>query len=270
MCRHGARTRHQPIRTRGTLLNISIDTAARTLTVDGKTLNLYSREGFEVLSKLWVQVGWTEKYSYTFSWAGAPIIQLPEDMIRYQELVWRLKPDVIVETGIAHGGSLIYSASLCRLNGKGRVIGIDIEIRPHNRKRVESHEFAGSITMLEGSSTSDEIVGRVRSMIKSGESVLVVLDSDHSYKHVSDELRAYAPIVSVGSYIVATDGVMKDLHDVPRGKPEWREDNPTRAAADFVAANPNFALEEPAWPFNESQLRDRVTHWPGAYVKRLR
>lgn len=251
-------------------MKISIDTTARTLTVDGRNLSLYSREGFEIISNLWVQVGWAEKYSYTFSWAGAPIIQLPEDMIRYQELVWRLRPDVIVETGIAHGGSLIYSASLCRLDGKGRVIGVDIEIRPHNRKRVEAHPFADTITMLEGSSTAADVVDRIRSMIKPGESVLVVLDSDHSYKHVSEELKAYASIVTVGSYIVATDGIMKDLYDAPRGKPEWRDDNPTRAAADFVAANSNFELDEPAWPFNESQLRERVTHWPGAHVKRIR
>jgi cephalosporin hydroxylase len=249
-------------------LNITIDTATRTLVVDGKKVDLYSREGFEIVSKLWVQVGWTEKYSYTFSWAGAPIIQLPEDMIRYQELVWHLKPDVIVETGVAHGGSLIYSASLCRLVGKGRVIGIDIEIRPHNRKRIETHAFASSIALLEGSSTAPDIVAKVAAMIRPAETVLVVLDSDHSYRHVLDELRAYAPLVTPGSYIIATDGVMKDLHDVPRGKPEWRDDNPTRAAADFVAANPDFVLEEPVWPFNESELSERITHWPGAFVKR--
>lgn len=238
--------------------------------VDGKSVELYSREGFEILSKLWVQVGWAEKYPYTFSWAGVPIIQLPEDMIRYQELVWRLRPDVIVETGVAHGGSLIYSASLCRLNGKGRVIGVDIEIRPHNRKRIEAHQLSDAITLLEGSSTAADIVDSVRCQIKAGEVVLVVLDSNHSYQHVSDELRAYAPMVSVGSYIIATDGVMKDLYDVPRGKPEWRTDHPTRAAADFVAANAQYELDEPLWPFNESQLRERVTHWPGAYIKRIR
>jgi cephalosporin hydroxylase len=251
-------------------VNISIDTAARTLAVDGRKVDLYSREGFEIVSKLWVQVGWTEKYSYTFSWAGAPIIQMPEDMVRYQELIWQLQPDVIVETGVAHGGSLIYSASLCRLVGKGRVIGIDIEIRPHNRKRVETHRFADMITLIEGSSTAPDVVAQVRKLIKPGEKVLVVLDSDHSYKHVTDELNAYAAIVTPGSYIIATDGVMKDLYDVPRGKPEWREDNPTKAAADFVTKNPAFTLEEPAWPFNESKLAERITHWPGAYVKRLK
>lgn len=251
-------------------MKISIDTAARTLTVGSHKVDLYSREGFEIVSKLWVQVGWTEKYSYTFSWAGAPIIQMPEDMIRYQEVVWTLKPDIIVETGVAHGGSLIYSASLCRLIGKGRVVGIDIEIRPHNRKRVETHPFSSLITLIEGSSTAPNIVDQVRKQIKPGERVLVVLDSDHSYRHVTDELNAYAPMVTPGSYIIATDGVMKDLHDVPRGKPEWRDDNPARAAADFVATNPAFVLEEPAWPFNESKLADRITHWPGAYVKRVK
>ena len=251
-------------------MTMTIDTGARKLTINGRSVDLYSRESFEILSKLWIQVGWVQKYSYTFSWAGAPIIQLPEDMVRYQELVWHLKPDVIVETGIAHGGSLIYSASLCRLNDKGRVIGVDIEIRPHNRNRVEAHPFADAITMIEGSSTAPDVVARVSGMINAGETVMVVLASHHSYKHVTDELRAYAPLVTVGSYIIATDGVMKDLQDVPRGRPEWREDNPTRAAADFVAANPNYVLEEPAWPFNESQLRERITHWPGAYVKRVR
>ena len=251
-------------------MKISIDTTAQTIQADGDKVSLYSREGFELISQLWLKVGWAEKYSYTFSWAGAPIIQLPEDMIRYQELIWAQQPDVIVETGVAHGGSLIYSASLCRLVGKGRVVGIDIEIRPHNRKRIETHALASLITLHEGSSTAPAIVDAVKKSIKPSEKVLVVLDSDHSYRHVMDELNAYATIVTPGSYIIATDGIMKDLDDAPRGKPEWKLDNPTRAAADFVAANPNFVLEEPAWPFNESKLATRVTHWPGAYVKRVR
>lgn len=250
---------------------IAIDTATNAITIDGRKVDLYSREGFEILSDLWVKVGWNERYSYTFSWAGVPIIQLPEDMVRYQELIWALKPDVIVETGVAHGGSLIYSASLCALVGKGRVVGVDIEIRPHNRQRIEAHPLSRFITLFEGSSTADSVVASVRNTIKPGETVLVVLDSDHSYRHVTDELKAYAPMVTPGSYIIATDGIMKDfLSDVPRGKDSWKDDNPTRAAADFVAQNPNFALEEPKWPFNESQLKQRITHWPGAYVKRLR
>lgn len=251
-------------------MTITIDEKAGTIDIGGRRVDLYSPEGFSVVSALWVRTGWNQKYSYTFSWLGVPIIQMPEDMIRFQEVVARLQPDVIVETGVAHGGSLIYSASLCKLLGKGRVIGIDIEIRPHNRARIEGHPLSGFITLIEGSSTAPEVAARVKAAIRPGETVLVVLDSDHSYRHVMDELEAYAPLVSPGSYIIATDGIMKDLTAVPRGKPEWVHDNPTKAAADFAARHPDFVVEEPQWPFNESALNERITHWPGAYVKRLR
>lgn len=250
-------------------MKLEIDTENKTVTADGKTLDLYSDDAFNVLSDLWVKVGWNQKYSYSFSWLGVPIIQLPEDMVRYQEAVWALKPDVIVETGVAHGGSAIFSASLCRLMGKGRVIAVDIEIRPHNRKRIEEHPFADVITLIEGSSTDASIVEQIRGEIKPGETVLVVLDSDHSYKHVMDELEAYAPLVTAGSWIVATDGLMQDLTDVPRGRPDWDTDNPAKAARDFAARNPQFRIEPPAWPFNESTLSDNITHWPDAWLRRI-
>ena len=249
-------------------MRVSIDTEGRTLDVDGRSLDLYTDEAFKVLSDLWVKVGWNQKYAYTFSWFGAPIIQLPEDMIRYQEAVMALKPDVIIETGVAHGGSAIYSASLCRLLGKGRVIAVDIEIRPHNRARIEQHPLADLITLIVGSSTAPEVVAQVRGLIEPGETVLVVLDSDHSYRHVADELAAYAPMVTPGSYVVATDGIMRDLEDVPRGKPGWRRDNPAQAAIDFAAKTPGWVIEEPAWPFNESTLSGNVTHWPMAWLRR--
>jgi cephalosporin hydroxylase len=249
-------------------MRVSIDTEGRTLDVDGRKLDLYSDEGFKVLSDLWVKVGWNQKYSYSFSWLGAPIIQLPEDMIRYQEAVAALKPDVIIETGVAHGGSAIYSASLCRLLGKGRVIAVDIEIKPHNRARIEQHPLADLITLIVGSSTAPEVVAQVKGLIKPGESVLVVLDSDHSYRHVADELVAYAPMVTAGSYIVATDGIMRDLEDAPRGRPGWGTDNPANAAIDFAAKHPGWVIEEPAWPFNESTLSGNITHWPMAWLRR--
>lgn len=250
-------------------MKVEIDTEKRVVNADGKTLDLYSDAAFELLSDLWVKVGWNQKYSYSFSWLGVPIIQLPEDVIRYQEAVWALKPDVIVETGVAHGGSAIFSASLCRLMGHGRVIAVDIEIRPHNRKRIEEHSFADLITLIEGSSTDSLVVERIRNHIKLGEKVLVVLDSDHSYKHVMDELEAYAPLVSEGSWIVATDGLMQDLTDVPRGQTDWNNDNPARAARDFAAKNSKFKIEQPAWPFNESRLSKNVTHWPDAWLRRI-
>jgi cephalosporin hydroxylase len=181
-------------------MKIVIDTETNRLMVAGpdgmRDLALYSKEGFEALSRLWVKVGWNEKYAYTFSWFGRPIILLPEDMVRAQEVIYHVKPSIIVETGVAHGGSLIYYASLLRLLGGGRVIGVDIEIRPHNRHAIEAHEFASDITLIEGDSVSKETLERVKRQIPDGANVLVFLDSCHTKDHVRNELEAYAPLVS--------------------------------------------------------------------------
>lgn len=252
-------------------MKLTIDTDAGTLTevaTESRTLSLYSREAFEILSREWLRVGWDQKYSYTFSWMGRPVIQLPEDMIRMQEVIYRLKPDVIVETGVAHGGSLVFYASLCKVMGQGRVIGVDIEIRPHNRQAIEAHELFPLITLIEGSSVSSETVEQVRSLIQPDEKVLVILDSCHTKAHVKAELEAYHRLVSIGSYAVATDGIMQSVHDVPRGNPVWRDDHPSAAANDFAAAHPEFVIEQPIWPFNESPLTTNVTHWPGAWLRR--
>lgn len=254
-------------------MKLILDTEAKTLTMDDagqtKVLDLYSKAAFEAISREWVRVGWNQKYQYTFSWMGRPVIQLPEDMIRMQEAIFQIKPDVIIETGVAHGGSLIFYSSLCKAMEKGRVIGIDIEIRPHNRAAIEAHPLSDRITLIEGSSTAPEIVAQVKSLVKPGETVMVILDSNHTYAHVADELGAYADLVTPGSYIVATDGIMYDLADVPRGRQEWATDNPTWAARDFAAKHPEFVIEQPAWPFNESELDRNITHWPGAWLKRL-
>jgi cephalosporin hydroxylase len=251
-------------------MKIEIDFDAREIrTGDGKGIALYSDEGFRLVKDLWLKVGWNQKYNYTFTWFGIPIIQLPDDMLRYQEAVFALQPDVIIETGIAHGGSLVFSASLCKLIGKGRVIGIDIDVRPHNRARLESHPLNGLITLIEGSSVSPDVVASVKQHVRAGEKVLVALDSNHSYDHVSAELAAYAPLVTPGSYIIATDGLMRDLTGVPRGEPTWDLDNPARAAEDFVTKHRDFVLEEPVWKFNESTLAGNVTHWPSAWIKRV-
>ena len=232
-----------------------------------RTIDLYSREAFEIISDIWLKVGWNEKYVYTFCWFGRPIIQLPEDIIRIQEVIYCVKPDVIIETGIAHGGSLIFYASLCKAMGRGRVIGVDIELRPHNRIAIEAHELASYITLVEGSSTDPEIIESVKGRIQPGESVLVILDSNHTKAHVLEELDAYHHLVTPGSYIVATDGSMRDLHDVPRGRPEWIHDNPAAAAEAFAARHSEFHQEQPPWPFKESDLSKNVTHWPSAYLQ---
>ncbi len=231
---------------------------------------LDSAEGFAAASKAWLRVGWDTKHVYSFTWMGRPIIQLPEDMVRLQELIWTEKPDVIVETGIAHGGSLIFYASLFEAMGNGRVIGVDIEIRPHNRAAVEEHSMVKRIAMVEGSSIDRAVVAQVQAQIIPGERVMVILDSNHSRAHVLDELRAYAPMVGVGGYLVATDGIMQQMAGAPRSDPDWDTNNPLCAAEDFVAEDNRFIICEPEWLFNEGAVRERVTYWPGCFVKRIR
>jgi len=252
-------------------MRIVIDTTEKTLSADGQLLDLYSKKAFEVISDLWLKTSWNQKYSYTFTWLGRPIIQHPEDLVRLQEVICTLRPDVIIETGVAHGGSLIFYASLLKVMGiEGRVVGIDIEIRPQNRKAIESHELSNYVFLLEGNSVAPEVVARVRELVRPDDTVLVILDSNHTKAHVLKELEAYAPLVSPSSYMVATDGIMGLVHDTPRGKPEWNSDNPTQAAHDFAARHPEFVLEEPKWRFNESELDRSITAWPGAWLKRVR
>ncbi len=227
-------------------------------------------EAFAVVSKAWIRAGWDNKYVYSFTWLGRPVIQLPEDMIRLQEVIHTVRPDVIVETGVAHGGSLIYYASLCKATERGRVVGVDIEIRPHNRRAIEEHPLSSYITLVEGSSTDPAVVERVRSEIRDGETVLVLLDSCHTKAHVLAELQAYSPLVTPGSYIVATDGMMEEVAGGPRTQPDWTWNNPKRAAEEFAAENPDFRIEEPAFAFNEGNVTARVTYWPSAYIRRLK
>lgn len=240
---------------------------------DGKARKSYSigtPEAFSIISDAWLRSGWDNKYVYSFSWLGRPIIQLPEDMIRIQEVIYRVKPDVLIETGVAHGGSLVFYASLFKAMGKGRVIGIDIEIRPHNRQAIESHELFEYITLIEGSSVEPAIVGQVESLVRPGETVMVVLDSNHTKAHVLAELDAYSPLVTPGSYIVATDGIMGNLAGAPRSNEDWGWNNPKEAAAEFVHNHPQFVIEDPPFPFNEGNIRGAVTYWPNAWIKRVK
>jgi len=255
-------------------MKITIDSdSAKLIEENGKntrTVDLYSKESFETISRWWLKVGWNQKYPYTFSWMGRPIIQLPEDMIRIQEVIYRVKPDVIVETGVAHGGSLIYYAGLLKaMEIDGHVIGVDIEVRAHNRKAIEAHELFPYITLIEGSSVEAAVVNEVRSLIEPGQRVLVILDSHHTRQHVLNELNAYHALVTRGSYIVATDGSMEDLYDVPLGKADWIRNNPAVAAREFVERHPEFIIEQPTWLFNESELSRNITHWPDAWIKRI-
>jgi cephalosporin hydroxylase len=251
-------------------MKLVIDSANNRLIQENENLSnelpLYSKEGFQIISDLWLKIGWNEKYSYTFTWMGRPIIQLPQDIIRVQEIIYKIKPDVIIETGVAHGGSLIFYASLCKAMGKGRIIGVDIEIRKENRQSIEKHELASFITLVEGNSIDTQVIHKVKSLISNDESVIVILDSLHTKNHVLAELEAYHHLVTRNSYIVATDGIMKDLNDVPRGKSEWKEDNPISAVNEFLQSHPNFSLDTPLWPFNESTLSKDVSYWPRGWL----
>ena len=251
---------------------ITIDEVAGVVIVDtpaGPVSHaMASAEGFKAVSDAWVRCGWDAKYVYSFSWMGRPIIQLPDDMVRIQEVIYAVKPDVIIETGVAHGGSLIFYASLCKAMEKGRIVGIDIEIRPHNRAAIEAHELYPLITLIEGGSTDLDIVAQAAGHIRPGETVLVLLDSNHTKAHVLAELEAYGPMVTPGSYIVATDGIMGHVVGAPRTGPDWGWDNPEAAARDFVAAHADFVIEEPAFPFNEGVVTDRVTYWPSGFIRR--
>jgi cephalosporin hydroxylase len=253
---------------------IKIDLEQGTVSVDqGQETASYALdtpEAFALISEVWLRSGWDNKYVYSFTWLGRPMIQLPEDMIRLQEVIYRVQPDVIIETGVAHGGSLMFHASLCKAMNTGRVIGIDIEIRPHNREAIEAHALFPLITLVEGSSIEPAIVAQVKTHVRPGEKVIVFLDSCHSKEHVLAELNAYSPLVSVGSYVVAMDGIMEQVVGAPRTQPDWNWNNPRQAALEFVAANRDFLIQEPAFSFNEGNITERVTYWPDSFIKRVR
>jgi cephalosporin hydroxylase len=233
---------------------------------------IYTEEDFYRISEEWLRAGWDTKYVYGFTWLGRPIIQLPEDMIRVQEVIYRVKPDIIIETGIAHGGSLIFYASLLRLINNGYVIGIDVDIREHNFQAIRNHEInAGEdIIMIEGSSIDEKVIAVVDEYITSNPRVMVILDSCHKKDHVLAELRAYSKFVSVGSYIVACDGIAKDMAGAPRTTEDWSWDNPQEAVKEFLAENDNFVMENPPIPFNEGEIKKPVTYWKNGYIRRLK
>jgi cephalosporin hydroxylase len=253
-------------------MRITLDTDAKTCAIetDGTTHthDLFSKEAFDVLAEQWVKLGWVRKYSYGFSWLGRPIIQLPDDMVRIQEAIFQVQPDIIVETGIAHGGSLIFYASLMEMIGKGRVIGLDIEIRPHNRAAIEAHPMNKRITMIEGSSTAAETVAQVKALIGPSDTVMLILDSDHSRDHVAAELEAFADLVTPGSYILSQDGVMKLVAGMPRSSGDWDINNPITSVEAFLETHPEFELADPPRLFDETLQTPECSHHPVGWLRR--
>lgn len=227
----------------------------------------------------WFTAANEARYSYNFRWLGRPIIQYPQDMVAVQELIWRIRPDVIVETGIAHGGSLILSASLLALldlcdateagealdprQPKRRIIGIDIDIRAHNRAAIEAHPMANRITMIEGSSIASDVVAQVREMVGDAARVLVCLDSNHTHDHVLAELDAYAPLVTPGSYCIVFDTVIEDMPETMFLDRPWGKGNNAKTAVHaWIAGHPEFEIDR---SIHEKLL---ITVAPDGYLRR--
>lgn len=220
------------------------------------------------------------KYSYNFTWMGRPIIQYPQDMVAMQELIWSIKPDLIIETGIAHGGSLVMSASMLALldmcdaietdstldpkNSQRKVLGIDIDIRAHNRAAIEAHPMASRIQMIQGSSIAPEVIDQVKAVAQGYNRILVCLDSNHTHAHVLAELEAYAPLTSVGSYCVVFDTIIEDLPaDMFPDRPWGPGDNPKTAVWEYLKNHPEFEIDK--------SIQDKllVTVAPDGYLKRV-
>lgn len=251
-------------------MKIIIDLKKKTLVFNKNKFYLFSKNSFDIISQFWKLLGWKLKYSYTFTWLGRPIIQTPEDLIRVQELIFKIKPYQIIETGIAHGGSIIYYASLLKILGLGKIIGVDIDIRKKNLKAINDHFLKKSIYLIEGSSIDKEIIKKVRKKLIKNKKTLVILDSNHSKDHVLKELRLYSEFVSKNSYIIVCDGIMQELSQLPTIPKSWSYDNPVSAINIFLKENKNFILEEPKWMFNESKLNKSISYWPKGFLKKIR
>lgn len=211
------------------------------------------------------------QYTYNFSWLGRPIIQYPQDMIAMQEIIWEVKPDLIIETGIAHGGSLIFSASMltlleaCGEIENGQVLGIDIDIREHNKKAIEEHPMSKKITMFEGSSIDESMIAKVHEFSQRGKKVLVCLDSNHTHEHVLAELKAYASLASVGSYCVVFDTIIEDMpEDSFPDRPWGRGNNAKTAVWEFLKENDDFEIDK------NIENKVLITVAPDGYLKRVK
>ncbi len=215
------------------------------------------------LTRDWFARSSEYEYSYHYSWLGRPIIQYPQDIIAAQEIIWSVKPDLIVETGIAHGGSLIFSASMLELlGGNGQVLGIDIDIREHNRIEIENHPLFKRITMIEGSSIDDEIVEQVYDFSRDKERIIVFLDSNHTHEHVLRELKLYSPLVKKGSYLVVFDTVVEDMPErLFADRPWGKDNNPKTAVREFMKTNNRFAIDK------EIENKLLITVAPDGYLK---
>jgi cephalosporin hydroxylase len=261
---HSSTTERSKLIPEPELFSEKLEPTIEVRSADGRReLDIYTPEGFASLSRLFTRSGWQQKISYEVTWLGIPIIQTPEDILMMQELIWKVRPDVIIECGVAHGGALMLYASMLDLLGKGHVLGIDVEIRKYNRLALQSHPLSKRYTLIEASSIESATVEHVKKLIHPDDRVLVAVDSNHTKAHVARELELYAPLVSVNSYIVVFDGVMEVLTDAPGGSPTWATDNPWHAVREFLSGTSEFEID----PYYN---RLKVTYLPGGFLKRIR
>ena len=205
------------------------------------------------------------KYSYNFNWLGRPIIQYPQDIIAMQEILWEVKPDLVIETGIAHGGSLVFYASILELIGEGEVVGIDIDIREHNRRAIEAHHMFKRISMIEGSSVSEDTISKVKEIAKNKKRVMVFLDSNHTHDHVLKELELYSPLVTVGSYLVLPDTFIEYFPEGYFSDRPWDVgNNPLTALKEFLTKNDDFIVDK------EREDKLVITEAFSGYLKRIK
>lgn len=230
-----------------------------------RTASFANDEAFRAMSTAWRVAALERKYMNNFSWMGRPLIQLPMDAMAMQEIIWAVKPDLIIETGVAHGGSLMLSASILELIGEGEVIGVDIEIRPHNRQAIEAHPLAHRIHLIEGSSVAPVVVAQVHARAAGKKRVLVCLDSNHTHDHVLAELNAYADLVTVDSYCVVFDTFVEDMPDdyVWADRPWGKGNNPKTAIWAFLKTRKDFAIDR--------SVEDRllITSAPDGFLRRI-
>lgn len=218
----------------------------------------------QALSRIWLRETSPHRYVYNFKWMGRPIIQFPQDMMAMQEIVWATRPDLIIETGVAHGGSVLYYASLLELMGHGEVIGIDIDVRAHNRKAIEEHPMSRRLRLIEGSSIAPDIIAQVQELAK-GKRVIVVLDSNHTHDHVLAELRAYAPLVCEGGYCVVMDTVLEDMPPslVAEDRPWSVGNSPKTAVHQYLKETTDFVIDK------DLEAKLLITVAPDGYLRRV-
>ena len=242
--------------------------------------SLAGDKDLQALSRIWVREITRHKYAYNFAWLGRPVIQFPQDTVALQELIWNVKPDLIIETGIAHGGSLIFSASMLAMLditdaitegvtmnprvSRRKVLGIDIDIREHNRREIEAHPMASWIQMIQGSSTDPETVKAVHAVAENYSRILICLDSNHTHDHVLGELKAYAPLTSLGSYCIVFDTLIEDMPNETIVDRPWAPgNNPKTAVWEYLQTHPEFEIDAAV------QHKLLITVAPDGYLRRI-